>query len=199
MLKGIYRCFGRFRIFCNTFAVKFLLKLYRAEFSSLRSVGRPRLTVRKGGRVTIGKNFKMNNCFYGNPLSVTPCAIYVGENATLEIGENVGISSSFITAWESVKIGNNVKIGGGCYIIDTDFHSLHPKYRANPETDIAATAAVEIGDNVFIGATSIVLKGSKIGRNSVVGAGSVVNGEIPENEIWAGNPARLVKKLTKWQ
>ncbi|WP_407429082.1 acyltransferase [Arcticibacter sp.] len=46
-----------------------------------------------------------------------------------------------------------------------------------------------------MGAHSIVLKGVVIGRNSVVGAGSVVSKSIPENEIWAGNPCRLVRKL----
>ncbi len=199
MIAQIYRCFGRFRIFCNTLAAKTLLKLYKAEFSSLRSVGRPCLTVRKGGRLTIGRNFKMNNRFYGNPLSVTPCAIYVGENASLTIGDNVGVSSSFITACESVKIGDNVKIGGGCYIIDTDFHSLHPKFRSTPDTDIAATAPIEIKENAFIGASSIIMKGCTVGRNSVVGAGSVVRCNIPDNEIWAGNPACFIKRLTKCQ
>ncbi|GIR03084.1 MAG: hypothetical protein CM15mP12_6150 [Gammaproteobacteria bacterium] len=56
---------------------------------------------------------------------------------------------------------------------------------------------VEIEENVWIGERSIVLKGSKIGKNSIIGAGSVVAGDIPENCIFAGNPAKFVKKLDK--
>ena len=57
------------------------------------------------------------------------------------------------------------------------------------------TTPVYIGEGVFIGACSIVTKGVSIGKHSVVGAGSVVTHDIPEEEIWAGNPARFIKKL----
>lgn len=52
-----------------------------------------------------------------------------------------------------------------------------------------------INDNVFIGAHSIILKGVTVGRNSIIGAGSVVARNIPENEIWAGNPAKKIKDI----
>lgn len=48
-------------------------------------------------------------------------------------------------------------------------------------------------DGAFIGGNSIILKGVKIGKNSVVGAGSVVTRDIPDGEIWAGNPARKIR------
>ncbi len=196
MIARIYRFFGRIRIAFNTLGVKARLRLYGAEFSDLRAVGRPRITVRGGGRLTIGPGFRMNSRFYGNSLSVTPCAIHVGEGATLSIGRNVGISSCFITAAESVTIEDNVKIGGGCYIMDTDFHSLDPAARLDRTTDRPLTAPVVIRENAFIGAASIILKGVTIGRNSVVGAGSVVCRDIPDNELWAGNPARFIRTLT---
>lgn len=56
-------------------------------------------------------------------------------------------------------------------------------------------APVVIGDNVFIGAKCIILKGVTIGENSIVGAGSVVTKSIPANEIWAGNPAKFIRKI----
>ena len=59
----------------------------------------------------------------------------------------------------------------------------------------AKSKPVIIEENVFVGAQCIILKGSCIGRNSVVGAGSVVSANIPENEVWAGNPARFVRKI----
>ncbi|MGB1060198.1 MAG: acyltransferase, partial [Ketobacter sp.] len=54
---------------------------------------------------------------------------------------------------------------------------------------------VILGRNVWIGANSCLLAGSRVGDNSIVGAGSVVTGEIPANEIWAGVPARKIKDL----
>ena len=54
---------------------------------------------------------------------------------------------------------------------------------------------VIIEDNVFIGARSIILKGVTIGRNSIVGAGSVVTKSIPSNQIWGGNPAKFIRNI----
>lgn len=51
-----------------------------------------------------------------------------------------------------------------------------------------------IGDHTFIGTGTIISKDVKIGSNVIVGAGSVVTKDIPDNEIWAGNPARFIKK-----
>ena len=87
-------------------------------------------------------------------------------------------------------------IGGNTVIYDTDFHSLDAKLRNNKEHDRsnAQWAPVVIGDNVFIGAHSTILKGVTIGDNAIVGACSVVANDIPANEIWAGNPAVCVRK-----
>ena len=75
-------------------------------------------------------------------------------------------------------------------ITDSDWHGIYDR------TDYVATPKeVIIEDNVWIGEKSIILKGSKIGKNSIIGAGSVVSGEIPENVVFAGNPAKEVKKL----
>lgn len=81
-------------------------------------------------------------------------------------------------------------------VFTTDFHSLDPKTRRGKD-DIMnrVSAPVIIEDNAFIGARSIILKGVTIGMNSVVGAGSVVTKSIPANEIWAGNPAKFIRKI----
>ena len=77
-------------------------------------------------------------------------------------------------------------------ITDSDWHGIYDR------TDyVASPKEVSIEDNVWIGEKSIILKGTKIGANSIIGAGSVVSGEVPPNTIYAGNPAREIRKLDK--
>ena len=52
-----------------------------------------------------------------------------------------------------------------------------------------------VGDDVFVGANSIILKGVIIGARVIIGAGSVVTKNIPSDEIWAGNPAKFIRKV----
>ncbi len=87
-------------------------------------------------------------------------------------------------------------IGGGTCIYDTDFHPLTTADRLNDNDEKIVSAAVIIEQNVFIGANCTILKGVTIGKNSIVGACSVVAKKIPPNEIWAGNPAKFIKAHT---
>jgi acetyltransferase-like isoleucine patch superfamily enzyme len=74
-----------------------------------------------------------------------------------------------------------------------------PSDRIDPKLDMQRKrmAKVTIGRNAFIGAGSFILKGVEIGDNAVIGAGSVVTKSVPANEIWAGNPARFIKKINE--
>ncbi|MGM9320558.1 acyltransferase [Deinococcus aquaticus] len=123
--------------------------------------------------------------------------ITVRPNAKIIIGESTGISNSTLYAQTSIIIGKNVLIGGSCKIYDTDFHEIDYLKRVFRDgLDVAKSAQVTIEDFVFIGAHSIILKGSHIGRGSVIGAGSVVSGIVPPGEIWAGNPAKMIRRKT---
>ena len=74
------------------------------------------------------------------------------------------------------------------------FHSLNTSIRnSNQDRLHAKRKHVNIGDNVFIGAHTTILKGVTIGNNVIIGACSVITKDIPENEIWAGNPANFIK------
>lgn len=168
------------------------------QFKGFHSHGIPYISIARGGTCVIGNNFKMNNGLKGNPIGrPQPCTFVVDRNARLEIGSNVGISSTAIVAHSYVKIGNHVKIGGGVCIYDTDFHSLDAHERSDEQLDRSyeKKSPVIIEDYAFIGAHSTILKGVTIGKNSIIGACSVVTKSIPPNEIWAGNPARFIKSL----
>jgi acetyltransferase-like isoleucine patch superfamily enzyme len=89
-----------------------------------------------------------------------------------------------------IRIGHNSMLASSAYITDADWHDIYD--RARP---IGNTAPVVLASNVWIGDSSIVCKGVTIGENSVIGAGSVVAGDIPANVIAAGNPARVIREL----
>ena len=90
-----------------------------------------------------------------------------------------------------------VKLGADVVLLDNDSHSLDYMKRRNPKTDKVASAPIEIEDDVLIGARTVVLKGVKIGARTIIGAGSVVTKDIPEDCIAAGNPCRVIKKVNK--
>lgn len=173
------------------------LKGNNVSFSSFRTGGTPYIMVARGGKMNIGKNFAMNNGITHNPIGCPqPCTFFVDRTATLSIGDNVGISQTALVAIDDITIGNNVKIGGGVCIYTTDFHSLDPNVRkSKDDMKNRAKKPVAIKDNAFIGARSIILKGVTVGENSIVGAGSVVTKSIPDNQIWAGNPARFIRNV----
>ena len=90
-----------------------------------------------------------------------------------------------------IQIGENVKITEGVKILTHDF-----TWCVTSQIDGTITGnvgSVEIGNNVFIGMHSIILKGCTIGDNSIIAAGSVVCSDVPAGEIWGGNPAKFIK------
>ena len=139
----------------------------------------------------------MNNGIKGNPMGCyQKCTFFVDRNAELIIGNNVGISQAALICHKYISIGDDVKIGGGVCIYDTDFHSLNPEIRkSSDDLKMRIEKPVIIENSVFIGAQSIILKGVTIGKNSIIGAGSVVTKNVPANQIWAGNPARFIKNI----
>ncbi len=114
----------------------------------------------------------------------------------IEIGDGFGISGTTIYSTSSIKIGKNATIGANCKIIDSDFHPINSEYRRlGLNQQYTKRAPIYIGDNCFIGMNSIILKGTTIGNNVVIGAGSVVSGTFPDNCIIAGNPAKIIRQI----
>lgn len=194
MLKFIRKC----RIFFETAFFRCVLNFYDVKYGSFSIVGRPHLSVAKGGSLLIGNNLHINSRHEGNAVCGTMgSVIRVEKDAILRIGDNVGMSSVVIVATSEITICDKAKIGAGTRIVDSDFHSLNPEDRLKRHTDRAnaKSAPVYIGENALIGMGCTLLKGSHIGKNSVIGACSVVTGKVPDNEIWAGNPAKFIRKV----
>ena len=154
------------------------------------------IDIHQNSNVIIGDNCTIKSGFGTNPLSRNiKCSITAENNAKIQIGHNVGISSSCIWAHDSITIGSNVNIGADSIIIDSDAHSLNFEERRNHIVDQEQknNIPIIIGDDVFIGTRCIILKGVNIGARSIVGSGSVIVQDIEPNSIYAGNPARKIR------
>lgn len=172
------------------------------KFSTFMSYGIPEVWVSsRGGGIVIGEDFRMNNGNADNIIGFgVPCA-FMAEQATINICKHVGISQTTLFALESdITIGDHTLLGGGVKVYSSDFHSLNYNHRRDYslgglDHQNRKSASVTIGHDCFIGAGSLILKGVTIGDYSIIGAGSVVTKSVPSGEIWAGNPARFVKKI----
>jgi acetyltransferase-like isoleucine patch superfamily enzyme len=164
--------------------------------NNLNSNGFLKLLVTRRGKLKIGDSFSFNSGNNHNIIGRQQKTILWVEGS-LTIGNNVGMSSTAIICNHKIEIKDFVTIGGGTVIYDTDFHSLDPEVRKNKQLDRknAKFGMVTIEENAFIGAHTTILKGVRIGKNSVIGACSVVSKDVPDNEIWSGNPIRFIRKV----
>lgn len=113
------------------------------------------------------------------------------QEARLIIGDNTSIGDrTEIHCGKEIIIGNKCNISWDVVIMDRDYHRL------NSEKHVYKP--VHIGDEVWIGCRSIILKGVKIGNGAVVAAGSVVTKDVQPNAMVAGNPAKVIKEDIYW-
>lgn len=146
-------------------------------------------------RIVIGKN-----CFIRG-------IIKVDKNGKIFIGNNSYIGgNSVVGSADNIRIGENVIISTDVHIYDNNNHPTSPIKREYMcqhadyfgqewQWSESAHKQVEIGDNVWIGERSTILKGVNIGKGSIVACNSVVTHDVPEYVVVAGNPACVVKNL----
>tara|TARA_B100000686_G_C16704555_1_gene925490 strand:+ start:20 stop:589 length:570 start_codon:yes stop_codon:yes gene_type:complete len=117
-------------------------------------------------------------------------------HSKVQIGSGTAINNNFLAiAYNAnIIIGPRCLIGSNVEILSSDFHNLSPDQRWDSNIRPSAKDVI-IGENVWIGNSSKILKGVKVGDNSVIAAGAVVIKDVPENVVVAGNPAKEVKKI----
>lgn len=195
--------FNKYPRYIADFYIKFVMQvIWRLQGVSLGKniawLGKPIMTVAEGASISIGPNSMLCSRSTQNGLGVNhPVVIRAMKpGAILTIGAQARMSGVSICAATKITIGDRCVVGSNTTIVDTDWHSMDPFVRFSPnDFDDAISKPVIIGDNVFIGNNSIILKGVTIGDAAVIGAHSVVTKDVPPGTIVAGNPAKPVGML----
>lgn len=100
-----------------------------------------------------------------------------------------------------IHVGENTVIAKGSVFLTHDYSiecGLAAIGETNPDYEMQFLKEIHVGRDCFIGARTFVLPGTRIGDNCIIGAGSVVSGDVPNNCIYAGNPARFVVHTDEW-
>lgn len=113
-------------------------------------------------------------------------------SSVIIIGNRTVINNnSYLVSNCKITVGSDCRIGDNVAILDSDFHGTDPSNRKSR----GPSFAVDIDDNAWIGSRSVLLKGVRIGKNSIIGSMSLVNKDIPPDCIAAGNPAKVIRRL----
>jgi acetyltransferase-like isoleucine patch superfamily enzyme len=126
--------------------------------------------------------------------SISPTAMLSGPDSAISIGEGTAINAYVNVRFREgrVKIGRNVLFGQFVSVL-VGTHKYEDKSKLIKDQG-TISGDIEIGDDVWIGAHSVIMPGVKLGKGAVVGAQSVVTCDVPEYEVWAGVPARKLKE-----
>lgn len=122
-------------------------------------------------------------------------SIEVFQDGLLELGNSYINSGCIISCGKHITIGDGCAIARNVAIYDSDFHMIQDQYGTcqNP------ASSIRIGNHVWIGVGAILLKGITVGDGAVIGAGTVVTRDVPENSMVVGAPAKVIKENVRWR
>ncbi len=157
--------------------------------------GIPSLYFRNNGKLVLGKNVSLKSNRKSYHLNMhSPVKIMADrDGAVIEIGDNTRINGSCIHAYKKIVIGKNCLIAANCQIFDGSGHDLSFPDVENRINTVGEAKEIIVEDYVWIGANCIILPGVRIGKGSVISAGSVVHKDIPPMCLAAGNPVQIIK------
>ncbi|MCX2970155.1 MULTISPECIES: acyltransferase [Streptomyces] len=137
-----------------------------------------------------------DHCVVGAEVTLTAGmmpGLDLGPRPLLRLGDGVVLGrGSHLVAHAEVTVGDDVFFGPYCYVTSTNHSYDDPEEPVGKQWPRAAP--VEIGSGSWLGHGAVVLPGARLGRNVVVGAGSVVRGEVPDHAVVAGAPAKVVRR-----
>lgn len=158
--------------------------------------GMPVITTVKDAMIIIGNNVTINSSNDGYHLNMFAKTKLMADRAgaTIKIGNKTRIHGTCIHAFNSITIGNRCLIAGNCQIMDSNGHEISMDDPSSRINTIDKGREIIIGDDVWIGAGSVILPGVCIGNGSIIAAGSIVHKDVAERCIVGGNPATIIKK-----
>jgi len=180
----------------HTLCLKLKLRAFGCPYGpGLQANGPVRIRVQQRGSIRLGRNVHIvSRADWGTAYCSVPTSLQTLGAGVIEIGDYSGVAGSFISSRSNVKIGNHVKIGIHCKIVDHDFHSTDTRQRRREvRPEVIRTAPVRLGDDVFVGMESMLLRGVNAGQRVMICAGSVVAlKRIPDDAFVGGNPAQVI-------
>lgn len=169
-----------------------------------------RLSIGSGARVTsahlIARDPQSCTLCIGEDSNIEATIVLEKEGVAVRIGSRTHLGGgTLVDAACGIEIGDDVLIAFEVLVMDHDSHAMQFESRRHDVRDwmrgtkdwtAVVRWPVRIGNKAWIGARTIVLKGVTIGEGAIIGAGSVVTGDVPPWMLAAGNPARIIRPLT---
>jgi acetyltransferase-like isoleucine patch superfamily enzyme len=183
--KILFRLNHYWDLLCVQLIRKVFLALEGSKISISTRI--PKMSINWPHQLSIGSHctlednliFKYDSVWKKGPNILIGNNVFIGNNTEFNISERI-------------TIGHNSLIASYCRFVDHDhgMSDLKTLIRLQEST----TSPIVIEENVWIGSNCTILKGVSIGKGAVIGAGSVLNKSVPPNEVWAGVPAKLIRK-----
>ena len=161
--------------------------------------GKPLIHISSGAAIRIENDCVINSVNYGYHVSMfAPVKLFADRpGAVISIGAQTRIHGSCLHAYSSISVGRRCLIAANCQIFDGSGHDIGFDNVSDRINTKGNSKPIVIEDDVWIGANTIILPGARVGRGSVIGAGSVVTTNIPSMVLAAGNPARVIRAASE--